>query len=212
MSAGVIGQYRTVIELLVDPGIFSCSMEPERQTDRERGRERGEDNNNEKGKGETSRSVKSPWCKWHHVEGRGTEKRERERERVKTHLVYDTAVRPSLGYDCMEGPIVHMLQYTLSVPIHLLFQNGNKIQSATLGLEHTQLEHPNEGRGVCQLGGVTSSGLKASKNKYCPGSSVGRAVAKTAECRRFESHLGQGTTNNSTTPRTAFFRRKKELP
>jgi hypothetical protein len=30
-----------------------------------------------------------------------------ESERVKTHLVYDTAVRPSLGYDCMEGPIVH---------------------------------------------------------------------------------------------------------
>ena len=28
------------------------------------------------------------------------------------------------------------------------FENGNMIQSATLGLEHTQLEHPNEGRGV----------------------------------------------------------------
>ena len=85
---------------------------------------------------------------------------------MKIHLVYDTAVRPSLGYDCMEGPIVHMLPYTLSVPtppIYLLFKNGNKIQSATLGLEHTQLEHPNEGRGVCPLGGVTSSGSKATK-------------------------------------------------
>ena len=105
------------------------------------------------------------------MEGRGTEKR----ERVKTHLVYDTAVSPSLGYDCMEGPIVHINAIDAALhpqcaPIHLLFRNGNvilKIQLATLGLEHTQLEHPNEGRGVCPLGGVTSSGLKASKNQYC---------------------------------------------
>ena len=51
--------------------------------------------------------------------------------------------------------------------------------------------------------------LKASKNQCFPGSSVGRALAKTAECRRFESHPGKGTTNNSTTPRTAFFPNKK---
>ena len=62
-------------------------MEPERQTDRERGGGGGGGKNNEKGKGETSRSVKSPWCKWHHGEGRGTEKRERESE----HILYRMA-------------------------------------------------------------------------------------------------------------------------
>ena len=63
VSAGVVGQWQVIIiELLVDPGTFSCWMEPERQTDRDRGRER---KRGWGGKGrETSMSVRSPWYKW----------------------------------------------------------------------------------------------------------------------------------------------------